>query len=466
MGFPDGQSVWPASRQNGKLFAMSLPETTPETIPAPASNRSALFIVFLVVFIDLLGFGIVLPLLPLYATELLEPLFASAAMRGAMLGLLMSSFSLMQFMFAPAWGRLSDRVGRRPILLIGLFGSVLFYTLFGIASEIGLHGEPLVGLILLFVARLGAGVAGATISTAQAVIADCTPPERRAHGMALIGMAFGIGFTVGPLVGFASLFVDVAGAPGYAAATLSLIALFLAWRLLPETLQSGAPSAARRRLNWHGMRTAFATPTVGLLILTFFLATFAFGGLESTLALVNKYLLTGAVERNERITREALKTVESRNFLMFAYIGFVLMLVQGLIYRRLVQRVGEVRFLQWGVVLMILGLLGGVGVLVARPTVESQTTLILAALAVFTVAVMGFAFLTPSAQSLISRRSDPTQQGEILGVNQSASALARILGPLVSVILFFVHGSHVLPYLFGAALLCYVLVLSLRLRQA
>ncbi len=417
-------------------------------------------------FIDLLGFGIVLPLLPLYATELLEPLFASAAVRGAMLGMLMSSFSLMQFMFAPAWGRLSDRVGRRPILILGLGGSVIFYTMFGVASEIGLQGQPLLGLVLLFVARLGAGVSGATISTAQAVIADCTPAEKRAHGMALIGMAFGIGFTVGPLLGFASLFVDMAGAPGYAAATLSAVACILAVRLLPETLRGGAPLVERRRFNWHGIRTAFTTPTVGLLIVTFFLATFAFGGLESTLALVNKYLLTGAVERNERITREALKTVESRNFLIFAYIGLVLMLVQGLIYRRLVQRVGEVRFLRLGVVCMIVGLVGGVGVLLGQTNVENQTLLILAALAVFTVAVMGFAFLTPSAQSLISRRTDPTQQGEILGVNQSASALARILGPLVSVTLFFVHPSHVLPYLFGAGLLAIVFFLSLRLRQA
>lgn len=452
---------------------MSLPETTPESspeTPPPASNRAALLIVFLVVFIDLLGFGIVLPLLPLYATELLEPIFpgtdpSTAALRGGMLGILMSSFSLMQFMFAPMWGRISDRIGRRPILLVGLVGSVVFYALFGIASEIGLHGQPLLGLILIFIARLGAGVSGATISTAQAAIADSTPPEKRAHGMALIGMAFGIGFTFGPLLGFASLFVDVAGAPGYAAAALSLVAAILAFRILPETLKTGAPSARRRRFDLHGIRIAMATPTVGLLILTFFLATFAFGGLESTLALVNKFLLTGEVERNVHVTREALKTVERNNFLIFAYVGLVLMLVQGLIYRRLVQRVGEVRFLKLGVVCMILGLTGGVAVLLARPQVESQTMLVFAALGVFTIAVMGYAFLTPSAQSLISRRTDPTQQGEVLGVNQSAAAMSRILGPLVFVTLFFVTSNHILPYLGGSALLVFAFVLSLRLRQ-
>src|SRR5437867_2538187 len=136
---------------------------------APArSNRSALLIVFLVVFIDLLGFGIVLPLLPLYATDLLQPLFPGNEVgrkffRGLLLGLLMASFSIMQFIFAPIWGRISDRIGRRPILLLGLAGSVAFYMLFGVASELGAAGNLATALTLFFVARLGAGVAGATI---------------------------------------------------------------------------------------------------------------------------------------------------------------------------------------------------------------------------------------------------------------------------------------------------------------
>src|SRR5262245_16317577 len=147
-----------------------------------AGGRSAALIVFLVVFIDLLGFGIVLPLLPFYTTDLLEPLFPGDGLRvarGALLGLLMASFSLMQFVFAPIWGRVSDRIGRRPILLLGLGASAVFYALFGVASEIGVRGARELALTLLFVARVGAGIAGATISTAQAVIADVTPPERR-----------------------------------------------------------------------------------------------------------------------------------------------------------------------------------------------------------------------------------------------------------------------------------------------
>src|SRR5262245_21167537 len=190
---------------------LSPPSQQPEAPPAvpPPSGRStrgALTIVFLVVFIDLLGFGIVLPLLPLYAKDMLIPLLPGPEhrlLRGAALGGLMSVFSLMQFIFAPIWGRISDRNGRRPILLLGLVGSMVFYALFGIASEVAglgrlapgwpegsLHwlastglSPPALGLALLFLARMGAGIAGATISTAQAVIADCTTPEARSRGM-------------------------------------------------------------------------------------------------------------------------------------------------------------------------------------------------------------------------------------------------------------------------------------------
>jgi MFS family permease len=425
-------------------------------------------IVFLVVFIDLLGFGIVLPLLPLYATEILQPLFPAEgqeALRGIILGLLMASFSAMQFLFAPVWGRLSDRVGRRPILLLGLAASVVFYTLFGIASEIGAHGERALALYLLFAARLGAGLAGATISTAQAVIADSTPPERRAHGMALIGAAFGIGFTFGPLLGFASLFLPWEGAPGFAAAGLSLAALLLGLRRLPETLKTGTSAGRRRWLDWHGLLNVLKTPTVGSLVVTFFLTTLAFGGLESTLALVNRVLFTDEMIPSVQLTREALKTGERTNFLIFAYVGLVLMLTQGFLYRRLVLRVGEVRFMKIGIVCMALGMVAAVAVLAYRQEVRSGGTVLPAALGVLTLAVVGFALLTPSVQSLISRRSDPARQGEVLGVNQSASALARILGPMLSAPLFFSTPSHVRPYVFGAGLLVLVFLLTLRIRQ-
>jgi MFS family permease len=226
---------------------------------------------------------------------------------GLVVGLLMASFSLMQFLFAPVWGRISDRIGRRPILLIGLGGSVAFYALFGYACGLPAEGLALIALVLFFIARIGAGVAGATIATAQAVVADCTPPEHRKHGMAMIGAAFGIGFTIGPIIGSASLYF--AGAND-----VSFFSL--------------APARA------------------------------------------------GAVQ------------------------GSLPLLFAGL-----------------------------------------------------TAAVFGFAFLTPSAQALISRRTPADRQGEILGVNQSSSALARILAPILGIFLYKLTDTHLLPYALGAAVL-------------
>jgi MFS family permease len=431
-------------------------------------HRSTLLIIFLVVFIDLLGFGIVLPLLPLYAVDFLKPLFPgeeNRPFRGMMLGLLMSSFSAMQFLFAPLWGRVSDRIGRRPILLLGLSGSVVFYTLFGIASEIGEAGQLTTGLLLLFVARLGAGVAGATISTAQAVIADITTSEGRSRGMAMIGAAFGIGFTFGPLLGFASLFVPLKGAPGFVAAGFSLIALLLAIRLLPETRAPGADLRPRRWIDWDGLKIALRTPSVAILIFIFFLATFAFGSLESTLALVNKLLLNPEADLHEELTLETLKTsTERKNFLVFAYVGFVLVLAN-MGYRRLIKGKYEVSFLRLGSVFMGLGLSGAVLILLIRNPEETSAVIFVLGLFAMTLAVIGFAFITPSIQSLISQRTDPAKQGEILGVNQSGAALARILGPFVGLSLFDLSQNHIWPYVFGVGLVVLVFVMTLRVQQ-
>lgn len=428
----------------------------PTAAPEDKARRSALIIVFLVVFIDLLGFGIVLPLLPrfgeTYVAEVV-PGGATDRMGGMILGLLMSSFSAMQFIFAPIWGRISDRVGRRPILLMGLGGSVVFYTLFGFASELP-QEQAALALTLLFLCRLGAGIAGATIATAQAVIADCTPPERRKHGMAMIGAAFGIGFTFGPLIGFASLllFEKHVGSLGFVAAGLSLIALLLGLRMLPETRKTDGPTYERKWLDWGGLRIVLQTPTIGLLILIFFLATFGFGQFEATLSLLNK---------------DNLKLQDQNNFLVFAYVGLVLMLVQGFLYRRLARRLREETFMSIGTLLMGLGV-GGLGYatwLSNRESPADWSTILAWMLVSLPVAVTGFAFLTPSVQALISRRSDPERQGEVLGVNQSASALARILGPFVGLTLYKLDPQHLLPYIVGAGLVVLMLPLIPRIRR-
>lgn len=431
----------------------------PAALPAK-SNRSAMMTVFFIVVVDLLGFGIVLPILPITGREYLTPLFPdSEEARGAMIGLLMASFSAMQFLFAPAWGRLSDRIGRRPVLLVGLVGSVLFYSLFGYAAGIqpDTRDAAMLALVLMFVARSGAGMAGATISTAQAVIADCTPPEKRKHGMALIGAAFGIAFTVGPLLGaLAMRFVDspvlATSVTGYVSAGLSLLALLLALAVLPETRKPGdAAPAPRRIINVAAWRAVLSNSAIAPVVLTFFLATLGFGAFESTMALFVQDILA----------------IDKKNaYWFFAYVGFVLMLTQGFLYRRLAKRVSEVAFMAMGIVLMGLGVvsLGGVSLLKSAGDFGHDALMILM-MAAMTIAVIGFAFLTPSAQALISRRTSADKQGEVLGVNQSASALARILGPVFGNSLYALTSTHMLPYLFGAGLLLLMLPLIPRIRR-
>ena len=378
-----------------------------------ATGKTSLLIVFLIVFIDLLGFGMVLPLLPVYAVDFARQLELEQEHLtiGLLIGFLMASFSLMQFLFAPVWGRISDRVGRRPVLLIGLAGSVAFYSLFGVATVLR-------SLPLLFVSRIGAGIAGATISTAQAYIADATTLQNRARGMALIGAAFGLGFTFGPLFGF--LAVPSEGGqpgpgPGYAAALLSAGALALAWFKLPESLKPGT----LREQHWFNRRAladALATPGVGMVLVASFVCVVGFASFESTLSLTVKDPQVGYGFD----FRELL--------LVFAFVGVVLTVVQGGIVRPVARRVSEKLMAAFGAVVEIVGF----GLLALAAT---HTSIGLLFVGLGTV-VTGFAFITPSLNSLLSRWSDPAKQGGILGIGQSITSLARIVGPMIGVPLF------------------------------
>lgn len=395
------------------------------------SSRASLLVIFLTVFIDLLGFGMVLPLLPIYADQF--------GADGITIGLLMSCFSAMQFLFAPLWGRLSDRIGRRPVLMVGLAGSVVCYALFGYATV-------LKNLTLLFVARIGAGIAGATISTAQAYIADCTTLETRAKGMAIIGAAFGLGFTFGPLFGYFAVPTgtgDPGPGPGYAAAALSAVALLLAIYKLPESLQPGNANAAQHErrgwLNLSALREAMSIPSVGLLLLGSFVCVFSFANFESTLSLI--------IKDKKGTFRFDFQQV----CLTFAYIGLMLTLIQGGIVRRLSGRVPEGTMAVSGCVLEIIGLL-----LLWQASQSYSLGLLLTALA---VTVGGFSFLTPSINSLLSRRSDPAKQGSVLGLGQSVSALARIAGPAIGIPLADKSASY--PLLLAVGLMAIgVLVLA------
>lgn len=407
-----------------------------------APRKTSLFLVFTIVCIDLLGFGLVLPLLPIYGKMLTAGMPKGQA--GAILGALMSSFSLMQFLFAPLWGRLSDRLGRRPVLLMSLLGSTVFYFLFGLASL----RQSLLGM---FISRIGAGIAAASIPTAQAYIADSTSREHRARGMALIGAAFGLGFTLGPLIGAAAIYLSqdtgMSPWPGFGASILSGLALLVAIFNLPESLRPDVVPEARRHFDLAALRDIMAIPSISLLLVTAFVSVFSLANFESTLSFtIRSELLLPSKDQPEWV-------MQSRLMLVFAYIGVIQCLVQGVLVRRLATRISEARLGTIGCVLSVVGFVmlaflrggtqGGVGLLMLATAIE----------------VSGISFVFPAVQSLISRRSDPAKQGGILGVGESVSSIARIVGFALGVQLYFLNP--IVPFWTAAVLMGVVLGLIL-----
>ena len=397
-------------------------------------RTGSLLVIFLTVFIDLLGFGIVLPLLPLYADQ-----FGNDP-SGWVIGLLMASFSIMQFIFAPIWGALSDKIGRRPVIMVGLLASVVFYSLFGLATIWK-------SLPWLFITRIGAGIAGATIPTAQAYIADTTTNERRASGMALIGIAFGLGFTLGPL--FAYFAVPEGGgdpgpSPGFIAAGLSLVAFLMAVFMLPESLRPGTDPDHSHRRKWFdasAWKEAVSSKAIVLLLIGFFLCIFSFANFETTLSL----LIKGPKDLPEAPFKFSFKAI----CLTFAVIGFLVAFVQGGIVRPMSKRVSEMKLAVAGGLIEVIGF----GLVSYAVHIKDVTWLFIS----LSVVVAGYACLQPSLYSLLSRWSDPTKQGKVLGVGQSVSALARIFGsglgiPMLKAFLF-------LPYLLGSVLMLAVAAL-------
>ncbi|MDO8794466.1 MAG: MFS transporter [Vicinamibacterales bacterium] len=352
-------------------------------------------IIFITVFIDLIGFGIVIPLAPFYAEH-----FGAT---GLLVGLLQASFSLMQFLFAPFWGRLSDRIGRKPVILIGLFGSAVSYLMFGLAES----------LAVLFVARIFAGIAGANISTAQAYMADVTTPENRAKGMGMVGAAFGLGFIFGPAIGGALSTFGPTVPPLFAGA-LSFANFVAAWFILPESRKPGG-QARLKVSRLHALTEAVTRPGLPQLLLIFFLVTAAFSSFEATFALFG--------ERRFGFTPSNIGYV-------FAFVGVVLTVVQGGLVGRMAKRFGEPRLVPFGIIMLA----GGLALL----PLAAGMPMLLTACALLAV---GSGFNNPSISSLISRISSADEQGGILGVSQSVSSLARIIGPFAGGAVFDRFGS-------------------------
>jgi MFS family permease len=374
------------------------------------TRRKSLLIIFLSVFIDLIGFGIVLPLLPIYSEHFLAT--------DLEIGLIISSYSLMQFLFAPAWGRLSDRIGRRPVLLISNFGSAASYALFAIASV----QAPSTARWLLLASRVFAGICGANLSVASAYIADISPPEHRSKSMGLIGMAFGLGFIFGPALGaFAAKGLGLQG-PGWVAAGICAVNFLLGYVILGESRQPTSEPTTRRPKLQQWTET-LGQPTVGLLVIVYFMATFCFASFESTFPRLLHYRSDDA---------------EQYVGYLFTYCGVLAAAIQGGLIGRLVRRFGEAR-------LIFISLVGFAAGLVMLPFLTSLGWLILG----LGFVAAGSALNRPPTFGLISIHTSEDQQGAVLGVAQSAGSLARILGPVIANLLF--KHSPALPYLVCAA---------------
>jgi MFS family permease len=385
---------------------------------APGPRAASLGTLFLTVFLDLLGFGLVIPFLPGMARRLGAGDFV-ATMPGAI-------FSVMQFVFIPIWGRLSDRVGRRPVLLWSIFASSAGMALLGFAPT----------LALVLAARAFSGVATANIAVAQAYIADVTTPENRARGMGMIGIAFGLGFILGPFMGGELSRFPVLGRegtlPAFVAAGLSAVNFFLALRNLPESLPAAARGKRVRRavpLDIGAFRESVHTPGIGAAVAINFLFILWFAGMEQTFRL---------------FTADRFGMSDAATGRVFGLVGIVSAAIQGGLVGRLARRFGEGRLVQ-----------GGLGIQAAAFALLGLSPLFGAAgkLALYCAAALiaaGNGLTQPSLPAFASRRASAENQGMTLGTLQSASALARALGPLVGGALYATVAPSA-PYFAGAA---------------
>jgi len=384
-------------------------------------------ILFLIVVIDLIGFGVIIPLLPFYA----EFYHASPAQ----VGLVMATYSFTQFLAAPIWGRMSDRVGRRPVLLISLAGAALSYVWLGYCET----------LWMLFAARAVGGFMAGNISTAFAYVADVTTRENRAKGMGMIGAAFGLGFIVGPALGGILAGSDPVHAdfrsPAFAAAGLSTIAFVLTLAVLKESLSPEIRTRLANRASQTRRQQfiqAITNPVVTQLLLISFLATFAFAGLEATFAMWSRRQFGWGPEQNGYL---------------FAFIGVLGATIQGGLIGRLSKRFGEGNLIIQGSIALTIGIF-------LIPFSQTLPVLLLAMM----IAAYGFSVISPALSSSLSLQANDDEQGGMMGVSRSATTLARVAGPANAGLLFSVFGRD-WPYYGGAVVMAIVVVLAIRVNS-
>lgn len=369
-------------------------------------------------FVDMIGFMIVLPLLPFYALEL----DASAEM----VGWLIASFSVAQLLAAPVWGRVSDRYGRRPALLIGLAASAIAYLVFGFAESFW----------LLLLSRLVQGAGGGTTGVAQAYVADTIAPADRARALGWLSAATSAGVVLGPAIGSFAAHLG-REAPGLVAAGLCVVNSLFAWRWLPESKPRDEGPARPRPPVWQAAWTALRQSGLARLLWIYGIGMLAFSAQTSTLAL---YL--GAEFGLDETTIGPI----------FTYIGVLSFTMRSLLLGPIVDRLGEPRTMRLGTLLLVLGLL-------LYPVPESLWTLA----AVIPLVPMGTALLFPSTTSLMSRHSDPRELGATMGVAQTFAGAARVVAPLLATMAFQRLG-HGWPFYLAGACVAVVGILAFRVQ--
>ena len=384
-----------------------------------------MLILFLIVLVDLIGFGIIIPLLPFYA-EFFE---ASPDT----VGILMATYSLTQFIAAPFLGRLSDRYGRRPILLFSLAGSSIAYVVMGFADS----------LWLLFLARAFGGFMAGNIGAAFAYVADITTTENRAKGMGLIGAAFGLGFIIGPAIGGILAGPDAATAnyqlPAFAAAILSAISFIMALIMLKESLSDEVRqrnAALPKKRQWTLFAEGLTRPVLGSLILVTFLSTFVFAGMEATFAMWSERQYGWG---------------PLQNGYLFAFVGIISAIIQGGIIGRLAKRFGERNLIIQGGLALAAG--------IALIPFSAELPVLIAAMVIL---AYGFSIINPSLNSLVSQNVGEDERGGMLGITRSASTMARVLGPTWAGYLFAIFGKD-WPYFGGAIVMLIVVVIAIQL---
>jgi multidrug resistance protein len=388
-------------------------------------KKSPLASILSIVFIDLIGFGMIIPILPLYAQR-----FQATEWQ---IGILLASYSFMQFLASPVLGWFSDRYGRKPVLLCSLIGSATGYILMADANS----------LLMLFLARILAGVAGASVGTASAYIADITPPENRSKRMGLIGAAFGIGFVLGPAIGGLLSQWSVV-APFWFAALLSILNAVLMWVVLPEPDRH----AARQRGPGNLKQTFEKAGSwrLGVVTLTYFIAIAGF-------AIVTVIY--------PQVSDRRFGLNQSQISFIFVMVGLIGAAIQGGGIGRLVKRFGDVNLAIAGFAIMAVSMM-------VMPLAGSVPIFLL-----FTAGLaVGNSLSQPTVNAIASKGASAALQGRVLGVLQSAGSLGRVFGPVLAG--FLLSGDHArpnaqygnTPFLAGGIIIAIAFGLATTLRRA